>query len=83
MTREGGWSDSQEGCAGVFAHHPSKPLMFALGKRTPWPGFVSSYVVGNRIKSSHSSPRCRNCAVLWLSSKGSRVNGDDWLFGGH
>ena len=81
MAGEGGWSDCQEGRAGLFAHHPSKPLMFALGKRTPWPGLMSSYVTGNRIKSSHSSlkrrKRKKKRAVLWLSSKGSHVEGDD------
>lgn len=76
MTREGGWSDCQEGYVGVFAHHPSKPLMFSLGKRTPRPGLVSFYVAGNRIKSSHSSPETEK-TVLWLSSKGSHVKGDD------
>lgn len=51
--------------------------MFALEKRTPWPGPMSSYVAGNRIKSSHSRQRWRNCAVPWLSSKGFHVRGDD------
>lgn len=42
---------------GHFPHHPSKPLMFVPRKRTPRPALVSSYVAGNRIKSSHSSLR--------------------------
>lgn len=74
MTSEGGWIDCQEGLHGVFAHRPSKPLMFALGKRTPWPGLMSSYVAGNRIKSSHSGPRWCAVAVLegipWCTLQG-------------
>lgn len=72
MTREGGfWVDRQEGCEAVLAHHPSKPLMLAIGKRTQRHGPLSSHLVGNRIKSPHSSLRCKNCEVILMSSNAS------------
>lgn len=63
LSEGSGWPAKEAGVIarrderGHFAHHPSKPLMFVPGKRTPRPALVSSYVAGNRIKSSHSSPR--------------------------
>lgn len=70
----------------MIAHHPSKSLMFPLGKRTPRPELASSGAGGNRIKSSRGRRRWREKKKTVLSLKASHEEGDGatlcWTLGG-
>lgn len=80
MTREGGWSDCQEGSAGYLPTiHPNLLcLLWENGRRgldschPMWP--VIALKVHTVLRNE--SEKKKNCAVLCLSSMGCHVKGD-------